>query len=100
MLMLPAPWYRKASCLSKYFTLPQTLFYVHCCPPPLPLQVVRVPLPSFLSNVDVRQAGLPPQLSAYASGALFALAASPCSTPVLASLLAFAATQVRVRVYQ
>lgn len=62
-------------------------------PPPW-LQVVRVPLPSLFANVDVRAAGLPPQLSAYAAGALFALAASPCSTPVLASILAYASTQV------
>lgn len=57
------------------------------------MQVVRLPLPSFFANVDVRSAGLPPQLTAYAAGALFALAASPCSTPVLASILAFASTQ-------
>lgn len=57
------------------------------------LEVVRVPLPSLFANVDVRAAGLPPQLSAYAAGALFALAASPCSTPVLASILAYASTQ-------
>lgn len=54
-----------------------------------------MPLPSLFSNVDVRAAGLPPQLSAYAAGALFALAASPCSTPVLASILAYASTQVQ-----
>jgi cytochrome c-type biogenesis protein len=52
-----------------------------------------VPLPSFLANVDVRSAGLPPPLTAYLAGATFALAASPCSSPVLASILAYAATQ-------
>ena len=40
-----------------------------------------MPLPSLFANVDVRSAGLSPQLSAYAAGVLFALAASPCSTP-------------------
>ena len=34
----------------------------------------------------------PPALQAYAAGAAFALAASPCSTPVLATLLGYAAS--------
>lgn len=44
-------------------------------------------------DVDVRQLPVPPVAVAYAAGLTFALAASPCSTPILASLLAFAATQ-------
>ncbi|KAF6252872.1 cytochrome C biogenesis protein transmembrane region-domain-containing protein [Scenedesmus sp. NREL 46B-D3] len=54
------------------------------------LQVVQLQLPSV--DVDVRAARLPPPLTAYLAGATFALAASPCSTPVLASLLAYAST--------
>jgi cytochrome c biogenesis protein CcdA len=53
-------------------------------------QVVQLQLPSF--DVDVRAARLPPPVTAYLAGATFALAASPCSTPVLASLLAYAST--------
>lgn len=44
-------------------------------------------------DVDVRRLPVPPVATAYAAGLTFALAASPCSTPILASLLAFAATQ-------
>jgi len=45
------------------------------------------------ANFDVRGlTALPAWLRAYLAGALFALAASPCSTPVLATLLAYAAT--------
>lgn len=49
--------------------------------------MLRLQLPSV--DVDVRAAKLPPPLTAYLAGATFALAASPCSTPVLASLLAY-----------
>ena len=46
-----------------------------------------------VANLDVRAfTALPPWFRAYLAGALFALAASPCSTPVLATLLAYAAT--------
>lgn len=55
------------------------------------LGVLPVSFPSL--NVDVRQLPVPPVATAYAAGLTFALAASPCSTPILASLLAFAATQ-------
>eukprot|EP00892_Ulva_mutabilis_P012088 jgi/Ulvmu1/9251/UM005_0351.1 len=55
------------------------------------LGVLQVSFPSL--NVDVRQLPVPPVATAYAAGLTFALAASPCSTPILASLLAFAATQ-------
>jgi hypothetical protein len=54
-------------------------------------QVVQVPLPSV--DVDVRGARLPPPVMAYLAGALFALAASPCSTPVLATLLAYVSSK-------
>lgn len=53
------------------------------------LEVLPLRLPYL--DVDVRQLGLPPTVSAYAAGAGFALAASPCSTPVLATLLAYVA---------
>ncbi|KAG2423067.1 hypothetical protein HXX76_015583 [Chlamydomonas incerta] len=52
------------------------------------LEVVQLQLPS-LPDVDVRKAPVPPALQAYLAGATFALAASPCSTPVLATLLAY-----------
>ncbi len=60
-------------------------------------QVLPLALPSL--NVDTREAlqasGLPPAVQAYAAGLVFALAASPCSTPVLATLLGWvAASQV------
>lgn len=57
-------------------------------PAPLPpKQVMPLRLPSL--DVDVRRLALPPSLQAYLAGATFALAASPCSTPVLATLLAY-----------
>ena len=55
------------------------------------LGVLPVSFPSL--NIDVRQLPVPPVATAYVAGLTFALAASPCSTPILASLLAFAATQ-------
>ena len=39
--------------------------------------------------MDVRSAPLPAAARAYLAGLAFALAASPCSTPVLATLLAY-----------
>nr|AAL84598.2 putative c-type cytochrome biogenesis protein [Chlamydomonas reinhardtii] len=53
------------------------------------LEVVQLQLPSLMPDVDVRKAPVPPALQAYLAGATFALAASPCSTPVLATLLAY-----------
>jgi len=50
-------------------------------------QVVPLALPSI--DVDVRSAPVPAAVKAYLAGLTFALAASPCSTPVLATLLAF-----------
>jgi hypothetical protein len=44
-------------------------------------------------DIDVRSLPLPPFLLSFAAGLTFALAASPCSTPILATLLAFASTQ-------
>eukprot|EP00879_Flechtneria_rotunda_P018121 GHRR01019003.1.p1 GENE.GHRR01019003.1~~GHRR01019003.1.p1 ORF type:complete len:369 (+),score=127.62 GHRR01019003.1:681-1787(+) len=54
------------------------------------LEVMPLRLPSL--DVDVRKAKLPAPLTAYLAGAAFALAASPCSTPVLASLMAYVST--------
>ncbi|KAL5698059.1 Cytochrome c-type biogenesis ccda-like chloroplastic protein 2 [Ranunculus cassubicifolius] len=57
------------------------------------LEVIELQLPSFFDNVDPRAAAanLPSSVQAYLVGLTFALAASPCSTPVLASLLAYVA---------
>jgi len=54
------------------------------------LGVISLRLPSI--DIDVRSLPLPPLAIAYLAGATFALVASPCSTPVLASILAYAAT--------
>ncbi|KAF5840814.1 cytochrome C biogenesis protein transmembrane region-domain-containing protein [Dunaliella salina] len=51
------------------------------------LNVLPLQLPSL--DVDVRSLSAPPALQAYLAGLAFALAASPCSTPVLATLLAW-----------
>ncbi|XP_062203631.1 cytochrome c-type biogenesis ccda-like chloroplastic protein 1 [Phragmites australis] len=58
------------------------------------LEVVELQLPSFFSNFDPRAAAanLPSSVQAYLAGLTFALAASPCSTPVLATLLGYVAT--------
>jgi cytochrome c-type biogenesis protein len=56
------------------------------------LGVVTIPLPSLFADVDVRGNALPSALKAYAAGLTFALAASPCSTPVLATLLGYVAS--------
>eukprot|EP00898_Chlorokybus_atmophyticus_P008815 jgi/Chlat1/8935/Chrsp94S08247 len=58
------------------------------------LEVLPLQLPSFLADVDIRKsaAGLPKPVQAYLAGLTFALAASPCSTPVLATLLAYVAS--------
>ena len=54
------------------------------------LEVVIIRLPSL--DVDTRSLGLSPTAQAYIAGLTFALAASPCSTPVLATLLAYVST--------
>ena len=56
------------------------------------LGVVTIPLPSLFADVDVRGNALPSAVKAYAAGLTFALAASPCSTPVLATLLGYVAS--------
>eukprot|EP00271_Cylindrocystis_brebissonii_P009107 TRINITY_DN23757_c0_g1_i1.p1 TRINITY_DN23757_c0_g1~~TRINITY_DN23757_c0_g1_i1.p1 ORF type:complete len:668 (-),score=83.59 TRINITY_DN23757_c0_g1_i1:116-2119(-) len=58
------------------------------------LKVLPLQLPSFFSNFDAKQAasGLPSAIQTYLAGLTFALAASPCSTPVLASILAYVAS--------
>lgn len=55
------------------------------------LGVLRFRLPSL--DLDTRSLGVPPLLQAYLAGFTFALAASPCSTPILATLLAYTSTQ-------
>ncbi|KAH9552461.1 hypothetical protein CY35_09G067600 [Sphagnum magellanicum] len=57
------------------------------------LEIIELQLPSFFGNFDARQAAasLPSSAQAYLAGLTFALAASPCSTPVLASLLGYVA---------
>ena len=58
------------------------------------LEVVMVQFPSFGENFDARELGkeIPAALKAYVAGLAFALAASPCSTPVLATLLGYVAS--------
>ncbi|KAK1277700.1 hypothetical protein QJS04_geneDACA022243 [Acorus gramineus] len=58
------------------------------------LEIIELQLPSFFNNFDPRTAAanFPPSVQAYLAGLTFALAASPCSTPVLATLLGFVAT--------
>jgi len=55
------------------------------------LEVVKFTLPSAFDQFDSRQIDIPPTLQAYLAGLTFALAASPCSTPVLATLLGYVA---------
>lgn len=58
------------------------------------LEIIELQLPSFFNNFDPRAAAanLPSSVQAYLAGLTFALAASPCSTPVLATLLGYVAT--------
>ncbi|KAK9112017.1 hypothetical protein Scep_019536 [Stephania cephalantha] len=55
--------------------------------------VVELQLPSLFNNFDphAAAANLPSSVQAYLAGLTFALAASPCSTPVLASILGYVA---------
>lgn len=57
------------------------------------LEIIEFQLPSFFSNFDPRAsaANFPSSVQAYLAGLTFALAASPCSTPVLATLLGYVA---------
>lgn len=58
------------------------------------LEIIEIQLPSFFTNFDPRSAAasFPSSVQAYLAGLTFALAASPCSTPVLATLLGYVAT--------
>ncbi|XP_078447046.1 cytochrome c biogenesis protein family isoform X1 [Wolffia australiana] len=58
------------------------------------LEILELQLPSFFSDFDPRSAAanLPSSVQAYLAGLTFALAASPCSTPVLASILGYVAS--------
>ncbi|XP_020101392.1 cytochrome c-type biogenesis ccda-like chloroplastic protein 2 isoform X9 [Ananas comosus] len=58
------------------------------------LEIIELQLPSFFNNYDPRAAAanFPSSVQAYLAGLTFALAASPCSTPVLATLLGYVAT--------
>ncbi|XP_028114316.1 cytochrome c-type biogenesis ccda-like chloroplastic protein isoform X2 [Camellia sinensis] len=57
------------------------------------LEIIELQLPSFFNNFDPRAAAanFPSGVQAYLAGLTFALAASPCSTPVLATLLGYVA---------
>ncbi|XP_020703066.2 cytochrome c-type biogenesis ccda-like chloroplastic protein 1 isoform X2 [Dendrobium catenatum] len=57
------------------------------------LEIIELKLPSFFNNFDPRAAAsnFPSGVQAYLAGLTFALAASPCSTPVLATLLGYVA---------
>ncbi|XP_071723625.1 cytochrome c-type biogenesis ccda-like chloroplastic protein [Rutidosis leptorrhynchoides] len=58
------------------------------------LEIIEIQLPSFFDNFDPRLAAsnFPSSVQAYLAGLTFALAASPCSTPVLATLLGYVAS--------
>ncbi|XP_075671987.1 cytochrome c-type biogenesis ccda-like chloroplastic protein [Castanea sativa] len=58
------------------------------------LEIIELQLPSLFNNFDPRAAAanFPTSVQAYLAGLTFALAASPCSTPVLATLLGYVAT--------
>ncbi|KAJ6298051.1 hypothetical protein OIU76_019224 [Salix suchowensis] len=55
------------------------------------LEIIELQLPSFFNNFDPRAAAANFPSSNYLAGLTFALAASPCSTPVLATLLGYVA---------
>ncbi|KAI4329576.1 hypothetical protein MLD38_027949 [Melastoma candidum] len=57
------------------------------------LEIIELQLPSFFDNFDPRAvaANFPSSVQAYLAGLTFALAASPCSTPVLATILGYVA---------
>lgn len=59
------------------------------------LELLPLQLPDLGGGLDpAKELGgrVPPAVTAYAAGLVFALAASPCSTPVLATLLGFVST--------
>ncbi|KAI8028306.1 hypothetical protein LOK49_LG02G02987 [Camellia lanceoleosa] len=55
------------------------------------MQIIELQLPSFFNNFDPRAAAanFPSGVQAYLAGLTFALVASPCSTPVPATLLGY-----------
>ncbi|MCO5583873.1 hypothetical protein L7F22_037788 [Adiantum nelumboides] len=57
------------------------------------LEIIELQLPSFFGDFDPRSAAasLPSSVQAYLAGLTFALAASPCSSPVLATILGYVA---------
>lgn len=55
------------------------------------LEALPLPMPS-IGNTDFLNEGLPLTLKSYLLGLTFGLVASPCSTPVLATLLAWIST--------
>mmetsp|Transcript_3993 Transcript_3993/g.4535 ORF Transcript_3993/g.4535 Transcript_3993/m.4535 type:complete len:326 (-) Transcript_3993:259-1236(-) len=55
------------------------------------LEVFSFRMPSAFDEFDSRQINIPPLLQSYLAGLTFALAASPCSTPVLATILGYVA---------
>ncbi|KAK9121773.1 hypothetical protein Syun_019390 [Stephania yunnanensis] len=63
------------------------------CPNRENTMVVELQLPSLFNNFDphIAAANLPSCVQAYLAGLTFALAASPCSTHVLASILGYVA---------
>lgn len=58
------------------------------------LEVVQLEFPSAFQNFDPKSLSvdLPPVLRSYLAGLAFAFVSSPCSTPVLATLLAYVST--------
>ena len=54
------------------------------------LEVIIVPFPSL--DINLEDEALPVAIKSYLAGMTFALIASPCSTPILATLLAYVST--------
>ena len=51
------------------------------------LEVIQLQFPSAFQNFDARTLNIPPFWKSYLAGLAFAFVSSPCSTPVLATLL-------------
>ncbi|CAL5399559.1 unnamed protein product [Camellia sinensis] len=64
-----------------------------CCQSTHTSPIIELQLPSFFNNFDphAAAANFPSGVQAYLAGLTFALVASPCSTPVLATLLGYIA---------
>jgi len=56
------------------------------------LEVIQLQFPSAFQNFDARSLEVPPLAKSYLAGLAFAFVSSPCSTPVLATLLAYVST--------